>query len=168
MCTVNTLLLITSESEWMRLVAELVKHWLLRTKNQDCCDVSKASWHKEEITLVIKMQRKEWEEEWQPAPQCKRHCERLGLCEWNWGGVVCQAVGFYTVYSVRQTLGTSVKTFQALFPRPCVSYFSSMGSSCHCSILMPQLCRIQLHCYHQRNCSLKGTAAIKGWNNERE
>lgn len=117
-------------------------HWLLRTK--------KTKWHEEEITLVNKMQRKEWEEEWPPASQCRCHCETLGQREWKRGWVVCQAVGFYTVYSVRQTLGTSVKTFQALFLRPCVSYSSSRGSGCHRSILMPQLCRIQLHCLNIR------------------
>lgn len=80
-------------------------------------DGSKALWDEEEITLAIKMGREVREEGWTTASQCSCHCEGLGLCGLNWVGVVCQAVGFYSVYSNRLTLGcfTQVKTFQAFF-----------------------------------------------------
>lgn len=30
-------------------------NWLLRAGKQECCDVRKANWNEEEITLAIKM-----------------------------------------------------------------------------------------------------------------
>lgn len=37
--------------------------WLLRVGKQDCCDVRKANWNEEEITLVIKTVEEVLEEE---------------------------------------------------------------------------------------------------------
>lgn len=139
--------------------------WLLRTGKQDCCDVRKANWNEEEITLVIKMAREVFEEEWPPAFQCICLCEGLGLCELI-SHISCLS-SCWLLYRLLQeeTLGTWVKTFQAIFWDPVRVTLAAWGLA----VIVPFWC---LSCAQQNFiASIRETAplsvAIKGWNNER-
>ena len=83
-------------------------------------------------------------------------------------GLFVKLLAFYTVYSDRLTLGcfTQVKTFRAFFD-PLWVALAAWGLA----VIAPSSC---LSCAGHsfiatvgKNCSLKYTAAIKGWNNKR-
>ena len=142
-------------------------HSLLRAGRGDCC----ANWNEEEITLVIKMAREVQEERVTTSISMQMSLWRprtVWIDFGRGGGCLSSCWVLYRLPRGGGTLGIWAKTFHAFFLGPCAISSSSMGSGCHRSLLMPQLCRARLHCYHQRKCSLKCTAAIKGQNNERE
>lgn len=123
---------------------------LLRVKNNHSGS-SKASWTEDKITIMIKRESTSLRRTRRATSiwmlmefcECSQDCSEGGCLSSCW---------FYYVYSSRQMHGSLSENIPS-FLRPWVSYSSSMGSCCHRSPLIPQLCTTQLHCHQQRNFS---------------